>query len=77
LTVLVNDHISIIDLELLLDYVYRSAKFDAKFSTFSLACLFTVHRRTKLLGPKVKYYKQASEKVEKFRIKFRRSVNVA
>jgi len=31
----------------------------------------------KLFGPKVKYNEQANEKVEKFRIKSRRSVNVA
>jgi len=49
------------------------------FSTFSFACLFyfTVHRCTKLFGPKVKSNKQASENVEKFRFKFCRSVNVA
>jgi len=37
------------------------------FSTFSLACLFhfTVHRCTKLFGPKVKQNKQASKKVGK------------
>jgi len=48
-------------------------------STFSFACLFyfTVHRCTKLFGPKEKINKQVSEKVEKIRIKFRRSVNVA
>jgi len=49
------------------------------FSTFSLACLFYF-----TFGPKsfahrwtVKQNKQASEKAEKFRIKSRRSVNVA
>jgi len=43
------------------------------------ACLFyfTVHRCTKLFGPKVKQNKQASKKVENFRINFRRSLNVA
>jgi len=48
-------------------------------STFSLAWLFyfTVDRCTKLIGPKVKCNKQAREKVEKFQIKFRRSVDVA
>jgi len=49
-----------------------------KFSTFSRACLFyfTEHRCAKLFGPKVKRNKQA-KKVENFRIKFCRSVNVA
>jgi len=42
-----------------------------------LFMLFAIHRFTTLFGPKVKKNKQASEKVEKFRIKFRGSVNVA
>jgi len=49
------------------------------FSTFSLACLFyfTVNRSTKKFLTESKIKKQANDKVEKFRIKFRRSVNLA
>jgi len=62
-----------------LSYVYRSAKFDAKFFNFfaRLFILFYFWSKKFRTSTNGKRSKQASEKVEKFRIEFRRSVNVA
>jgi len=62
-----------------LSYVYRSAKFDAKFFNFFARLFICFYFQSEKFRTSAngKMNKQASEKVDKFRIKLRKSVNVA
>jgi len=63
------------DLRKVLSYVYRSAKFDEKFFNFFARLFILFYIRSEKFRTSVngKIKKRASEKVEKIRIKLRRS----